>query len=304
MTLPAVHAIRAALPETEITLLARKNLAPLLERHPDFNRFLPWDPAQGQGWGAILRTAAWLKTHRFDGIVLFNPTRLFHAAGFLAGIPLRVGYRRKLGLLLNRTLADTKSQRSLHETEYNLELTRLLGIEPGLTPPSLPEATGPVRQEVDQLLRSKGLPSGGVVAIHPWTSNLTKAWPTESFWACCEKLGKHGIPTVVIGGEEEIPRLRAARPSLPAGVREVVGLTPLALLPELLRRCALLISNDSGPVHVAAAVGTPTLVVAPQSHEKLLARWRPLGPKHRILLDPSVEEAASAAEEGLTPCGS
>ena len=72
---------------------------------------------------------------------------------------------------------------------------------------------------------------------------------------------------------------------------------PLRLLPEVLRLCGLLISNDSGPVHVAAAVGTPTLVVAPQGHAQQLERWRPLGSQHHILIAPQVADVVAAVKQ-------
>jgi len=85
-------------------------------------------------------------------------------------------------------------------------------------------------------------------------------------------------------------------------IKNLVGQVPLKVLPALLRHCGLLVSNDSGPVHVAVAVGTPTIVVAAKFQEPVLNRWGPLGSEHQILLAPTAEEVAAAVRRRL--CGS
>ena len=299
MTLPAVHGIRKGLPGAEITLLAQEGLEPLLEDHPDVDRTLTWNPAEGKGWKAILRSAARLRSGRFDAAVVFNPTREFHLACFLAGIPIRVGYKRKMGMLLTASIPDTKGQRKRHEADYNLELAELLGIKTGEPVLRLPEREKTARQAQD-LLQSHGLlQGGGPIALHPWTSNPAKSWPLDSFWRLSAQLQQLGRPVVVIGGTEALPEMESALSTAPPSLRNLVGKIPLGLLPAFIRRCALLVSNDSGPTHVAAAVGTPLVVVAPRSHADLLERWKPLGKRCLVLIDPDVAAAAEAARRQL-----
>ena len=297
MSMPAVRQIRAAFPKANVTLLIHQDLEPLLEGHPDADRILPWDPAQGQGWAAMLRWGRALRRERFDCAVILNPTRMFHAACRLAGIPVRVGYRRKWGFLLTRSIPDTKQTREGHEADYNLELLPLIGIRP-----SAPVLELPVRPEKEaaalRLLESLGLRTAQQpVAIHPWTSNTAKSWPMESFRHLIRLLKNSGVPVIVIGGEENRTAMREWKRSLPGSVGDLVGQAPLGLLPALLKQCRALVSNDSGPVHVAAAVGTPAVVVAPGSHAAALNRWRPLGELHRILIDPDAAQAAAAVME-------
>lgn len=297
MSLPAVRQIRSAFPEAKVTLLIRQELEPLLEGHPDVDRILLWDP--GQGPAAAVRWGRRLRRERFDCALILNPSKLFHAASFLAGIPVRAGYRRKWGFLLNRSIPDTKQKRAGHEADYNLEPLSLLGIRP-----SEPVLELPVRPELDaqalRLMESHGIrPLPRPVAIHPWTSNPAKSWPLESFLEVAGGLSRSGRPVLLIGEPSpvrgELDELRAN------GVVDLTGKVPLRILPALLRRCGLLISNDSGPAHVAAAVGTPTVVVAPREHEAVLRRWKPLGKEVRVLLSPdpsTVEKAALSFIEG------
>lgn len=300
LSLPAVHAAREAFPKAQITLLVQQGLEPLIEGHPDVDRILTCSPEEGKGWVGAFRVARRLRKERFDSAIILNPTKLFHVAAFLAGIPTRIGYHRKLGVLLTLSIPDTKVFRNHHEVNYNLELVRLLGIP--ASPSTLHLPTDPEKEsQAQQLMNACGIALGHhPIAIHPWTSNPQKSWPLESFGEVTRLLQKSGHTIVVIGGPESIHSMDEAKPMFSTGYINLVGRVPLGILPALLKQCAVLVSNDSGPVHVAAAVGTPTVVVAPCNHGSLLARWRPLGEGHHLLLSPVPEEVTAAVQESLS----
>ena len=295
MSLPVLRSIRSELRETHITFLIQEGLKPLLEGHPDFDQLLTLPPWAEQGGLTILRLARWLHRFHFDAVLVLNPTRLFHLTSFLAGIPVRIGYRRKWGFLLSCTIADTKHLRHLHEVDYNLELARLLGIAALHREIHLPPRPQ-VRQEAIRLLKSKGMEvSEEPIAIHPWTSNPAKGWPMEYFWETARQLIAEKKRVILLGE----PGANSPFPSAPPGVMDLSRQITLRTLPELLRICSLLISNDSGPAHVAAAVGTPTIVVAPAEHVRQLERWRPPGDQHCILFSPEVADVITAARQRL-----
>lgn len=299
MSLPALDELRKAFPKAEISLLIREELKPLLEHHPDVDRILTWDDKQGTGWGESLRWGRLLRKFRFDVAVILNPTRFFHVAVFLGCIPVRVGYGRKWGFLLTRRHPDDKSRRLLHEAQYNLELIELLGVAVGKPHLSL-SVNAAATQEARKLLESCAVtPSHrGMVGLHPWTSNPVKSWPLDSFDKLAAALEEAGFGVVLMGQTQGPGDLHAGiQKTVEGRMVNLVNRVPLRLLPALLKQCAVLVSNDSGPIHVAAAVGTPTIVVAPASHAALLRRWRPLGEKHQILLDPTVDEVAAAVRE-------
>lgn len=297
MSLPAVHELKVAFPKAEIFLLIREELKPLLEHHSDIDHILSWDALQGTGWLNTIRWGKSLRQFRFDTAVILNPTRFFHVATFLGGIPVRIGYSRKWGFLLTRRREDDKSRRLFHEAQYNLELLELLGIAAGKPHLSLSVHSTAI-DEARKLLESCGINflHRRLIGLHPLTSNPAKGWSASSFDKLASRLEETGFSVILIGetsnGLNPNPGMnRACR------VANLVNRVPLRLLPALLKQCAVLVSNDSGPVHVAAAVGTPAIVVAPASHARHLTRWRPLGEKHQLLLDPTVEEVLAAVSE-------
>jgi len=309
MNLPALAWVRAAFPAAELTLLLQQPVRPLMEGYPGVDRLIGWSPDEGNNLGAAWRWGKRLRPERFGAAVVLNPTRLFHAACFLAGIPVRIGYHRKWSFLLNRTLEDTKAERELHESRYNLELVQLLGLG---SPQPLPEAPAAVPLPVppaaaagiESWLQQQGInPGEPLITIHPWTSNPEKSWPLESFCEVVRRLSQEGKRICLIGGTENRPRMESLEKELPPGTIDGVGQVPLERLGALLKRSRLLISNDSGPAHIASAVGTPTIIVAPKTHERLLKRWRPMGDLCRLLFDPSPETVTAQAET-LAQCGS
>ena len=289
MTFPAISAVRAQYPFATIELIALKSVVALIEDHPDLSNVHPYDPAAGPEWLQIARWSKKLRAGNYDAAVVFNPTRLFHAALFLAGVPVRIGYSRKWGFLLNQTLADTKALRNRHESEYNQELARLLDSQTGIAALSLPVSTEKESQ-ARQLLKQTGLCSGKPIAVHPWSSNPIKSWPIDFFIQTAAALAQKQLSVILIGEPSGADTsFRSKLKILDNRVKDLTGQVPLKLLPALLKQCAGLISNDSGPAHIAAAVGTPLIVVAPESHETTLRRWAPLANNQQILYSPTPE---------------
>ncbi len=307
LNLPAVAALRAALPRASLTLLVNPDLQELLSGVPGVSQVIAYQPGSPRWWTSARRLGQSLRAGRFEIAIVSNPMKELHVAVWLAGIPCRVGYARKWGRwLLTHRLDDRKALGERHEVEYNLDLIRVLGL-----PTSKPEWRLPrferEQAEALQLLQHQGLkPSEPFITVHPWTSNPLKQWPVERFRALLEHLSAQGsVIVVVIGGAQEQEHAKALlRPEIPRVVN-LVGRLSLTQLAGLFQRARLLVSNDSGPVHLAAAVGTPVVALfgteEPGSHPR---RWGPLGTAHTILhtglTELPVDEVFAAVKAYLT----
>ena len=302
LNLPAIAALHAARPEAAITLLVHPDVQPLLKEIPGIAEV--WTHAPGPRawwWLRAWRLARRLRRAGFDLAIISNPMKELHLAVWLAGIPARVGYARKWGRLLTHRVPDGKALGQRHEVEYNLELLRAVGMPTAVPAWWLPRR--PADEEaVARVLAQRGIAAAdSVLVIHPWSSNPVKEWPLDRYHQVVRQLASQGARRmVVIGGPEERLRARAV-----AGwpVVDFVGQLTLPQLAALLRRATLMLSNDSGPVHVAAAVGTPTVTLfgtveaatGPQ-------RWGPWGQGHAVIWKPSmeaigVEEVVRAVQE-------
>ena len=118
-----------------------------------------------------------------------------------------------------------------------------------------------------------------VVAVHPGAGNITKQWPEEHFSALIDLLiERNDVNVLLIGGPDEVDIAERLRRNVlhPGAVASMAGKTSLAELPRLLGNCALYIGNDSGPKHIAAAVGIATIGI----HSGVVdpVEWGPIGP--------------------------
>lgn len=291
LTLPAIHALRHAFPHARLTLMLHPALQELFAGHPDVDEVVPEPAGAGPWWRHAWRVSRLWRSWHPEIIILANPKKAYHLGAWLAGIPRRVGYDRKWGWLLTHRLQDRKPLGERHEVEYNLELIRTLGIAACPAPPPWLPVSPQEASHLLQRLEQLGVPvSNRLIAVHPWTSNPRKQWPVDRFRALVQRLAQEaGLAVVVIGGRGE----QAQAAEVLAGGREtprvlnLVGRCSLRELAALLQRARVVVSNDSGPIHVAAAVGTPVVALfgtgEAGSHPR---RWGPWGEGHTVIHKP------------------
>lgn len=316
LTLPAILAVARRFRRAEITVLAKPWVASLLAGQPGVDRVLVYE-TEGRHAGLRGRIAlgGTLRAECFD-LALLLPNSLDAAIGpWLARIPRRLGYGTdgRSPLLTHRLRPSREAGR--HQVEYYLDLARALGGSAGPVPRLLLSRQA-VRQ-AEELLADQGVgPADPCLGINPGSVyGSAKRWPAERFAATADALeARMGGRAILFGSARELEVLQAVasrmqRPGIVLG-----GRTDLAVLAALLARCRLLVSNDTGAMHVATAVGTPTLAVfgptdpeatAPAGERSRIVRSPvPCSPcllrecpiDHRCMLGVSVEEVLRAAE--------
>lgn len=304
LTLPAFRAARKAFPEAKISAMVDVSCAEVIEGSFFVDFVIKIETERVRKSLAEKFRLFWFITNsKFDLVIIFNPSRMFNIMTFFAGIPARVGYDRKAGILLTHKIEDRKYLCERHEVMNNLDLLRAIGIEADDTSLYFP-IDGRAENRIERLLKDKGI-SGGcrLIAVHPAASNPAKMWPAENFARLCDMLAAVGIKIILVGGKDK----KAVADEIKAGMRaEVLDLTGCLSIKELgsfLKRCFLLISNDSGPVHISAAVGTPAVVFFGQARPGGSSkRWGPYGGGHLVLgkadvSEITVEEAYAAITE-------
>jgi len=288
LSTPVLKSLRVAFPEARITACVSAETREIVEGNPYLDEVIVYDKhgRDKSFWGTI-RFALGLVPKRFDAVIHLHPTHRVHWVSFLAGIPVRIGYRRKSGWLLTHALADRKHEGLKHEAEYNFDLLRFLGIQ---APPKL-ELCFPLKKEADdsfhELCAFRGFsPQREPYAvIHPSASCVSKRWMPERFAAVADRLAaEHGVRIVLVAGEDGAAHADEVARAMRQPVLNFAGQLSVAELAALLGRCRCLLSNDSGPVHLAAAVGTPVVDLFGRNQAGLSPqRWGPLGDGHVIL---------------------
>ncbi len=251
MTLPVLRAIRRAYPEDSLSVLARENFAGLFLAEGSAETVLPRS--------GLLSDVRRLRAGGFAEAWLLPNSFRSALAPWLAGIPERIGYDTDFrGRLLTRGLKEPR--RTEHQLRDYDALLRLRGIEPDFDAPRLP-VTAKALARAASSLDAAGVDRDGPLALlAPGAAfGWTKRWPPERYGALGDLLTARGLGcAVVVGpGEESLGTAVAAsaRSRLP-----VVGadLDPLELL-ALLSCVRVVVANDSGPMHLAAAAGVPVV---------------------------------------------
>jgi heptosyltransferase-2 len=278
MSLPAIRAIRSVFPHAHLAVLARPWVADLYARERVIDRVIPY-PAL-KGLRARREFAARLRAERFDTAILLQ--NAFDAAliTWLAGIPERIGYNRDgRGLLLTCSIpVPEPGDIPRHERFYYLELLRRAGMIDRLP------ADDAIRLDGIDDSRAAGLAHlaklgirGPVMGVSPGAAyGNAKRWLPERF---AEAAARMEMPVLVFGSQAERPLCQQVADALP-NPRNLAGETTLREFLDLAAACSLFLTNDSGAMHVASALGIPTVTVFGATDDTTTG---PTGPLARVV---------------------
>ena len=284
LALPALSALRRSFPEARISWFVRPEFAPLLEGHPYISDVILFDRKQLSKWwrsresfNALRSLVKQLKAGEFD--LVFDFQGLFRT-GYFSWV---TGCKRRFGNAQGRELAhlfytDKISQdaSSIHLVDYYLKIVVAASAQaPSTLPPSLtlrrtgryegqagetefklPQDAG-VAEKIDKLLKSQGV-NGEYVVIVPGAAQANKRWPIERFAELADKIGERfGLSIVATGSQGEREYIDA----IGKRVVNLAGKTTVRELIPLMKNASLVVSNDTGPGHIAAAMGVPIVMI-------------------------------------------
>ncbi|MBS1816566.1 MAG: lipopolysaccharide heptosyltransferase II [Acidobacteria bacterium] len=267
MALPAVADVRRAMPEATIDVAARPSIAPLIPLIPTVNAAVPLSSRDA---GADI-----IRAGRYD-IALLLPNSFASAwMVYRAGVPERWGYRNEFrAMLLTRAVVPPTR---VHQASYYQQLTEALGFVAGPLEPRL-EVPGDLRTIGEERLSAAGWDAGTpLVAVAPGAAfGGAKRWPADRFAATIDALAKDGVRSVLIGAGADARAGAEVMARVHTGLRplDLIGATDLSALAGVLVHCRALVTNDSGAMHFAAALGMNVTAIFGPTNE---AETRPLG---------------------------
>lgn len=286
LSTPVFKAVRDAYPESHIAVMVRPYSREIVEGNPYINEVIVYDKKGPENsFAGNIKFIMGLRKKKFDAAIILHPTARTHLIAFLAGIPERIGYDKKMGFLLTRRIPHTKQFGLRHEIDYTLGLLRYIGIKPERHPLYMP-----VRKESEERIKDLFSRAGisdedTVVAINPSASCPSKRWSAERFAKLSDVLADRYNAKIIILSDRsdkvfgDRTASFMAKPSLNLSGRTTVG-----ELAGVLKRSKLFISNDSGPVHIACALGVPVVAIFGRSDRGLSPqRWGPSGEKDIVI---------------------
>ena len=291
LAIPAMVAVRAHWPGAEIVALVRPGVAGIYAGQSFVDRVISLGGGGGlKDFRATETTAGRLRAERFDSTLLLPNSFSSAWLAWRAGIPERIGYSRDArGILLTRKLRVPRGGEILrHEVYYYMELVRRAGWcgeYSEITEARLPISGEALDAAEDQLRKAGAPPDRPRVAIAAGAAyGSAKCWLPERFAEVADRLIDDFRANVILFGtssEREITS-RIAKSMKQASV-DLAGATNIALLPALMARCPLFLGNDSGAMHVAAAVGIPVVAIFGPTDPEGTA---PLTPRRTLVREP------------------
>jgi lipopolysaccharide heptosyltransferase II len=280
--LPTLAALRRRFPLAHIAWLVKRQWAGFLERAEGLDEVYSVEPTI-HGW---LVQVPRLRAASFDLVVDLQGLFRSGVMAWLTGCQARIGFANgREGSSFFYTRQVSVPSPDLHAVDRYLLIAAALDAPVQGEPVFRLHSLDRDREEVTQLLGRHGLPpsqaKAGWIAVNVAARWPTKRWPPASFAVTADQLQREGIgPVVLIGGPDERPAAEAVKALMKTKPVNLTGETSPGLLPALLESAALLLTNDSGPMHVAAAVGTPVVALfGPTSP----ARTGPYGKQHVVL---------------------
>ena len=285
MSLPALRALRERFPRARIAILARPWVADLYGREPFCDELIPYAPLSlAEKW----QLARGLRGRGFDCAILLQNAFEAAAVAYAAHIPERIGYARdgRRYLLTKAVRVPRPGQIPLHERFYYLELLRRAGIIEELPATDAIRLDGApqARAAGQESFRSMGL-GERIVGVSPGAAYGTaKRWLPERFAEAASRLALPLRASVAIfGSQAERELCQSVADAVRVPVRNFAGETSLGKYIELAAACTVYLTNDSGAMHIASALGVPTVAVFGATNDQTTG---PTGPLARVVREP------------------
>jgi heptosyltransferase-2 len=266
MTLPALEAVRENFPSASITVLARPWVAPVFENHPAVNNILIYNRHDGfkKNIAEFLHIAGIIRKNRYDLAVLFQ--NAFEAAllAYMGRVTYRLGFDSDgRGFLLNHGIKRVRGIFEVHQVEYYLSILKAAGLKAESRNPVLHLSEKDLAKAV-KLLEAEGIAEKDfILGISPGAIfGNAKRWPFERFAKISDWASERwGAKVIILGSKKEKEigiRMAGLMKKRPA---DFCGNTSLGEAMGLISKCSFFVTNDSGLMHVAAALGVPTLAI-------------------------------------------
>src|SRR6266545_3003647 len=274
---PVLSRLREGFPKAHLTMLVNPGTEDVIRGHPALDDVLVVE-RRNLAWQRCFIRA--LRARRFDLVVDLTDSDRSAILSRLTGAPIRLGYNsedRWRGALYTQIVKADRF--AMHQVRYHLAATEALGLS-GPPPDPVLTISAKASSSVDHLLQSVGVESARpLVCLHPGARWWFKAWPAERYAALAELIQTQTpVQALFLGGDQERSLESRIADGMKTPFHSIIGKTSLRALAAVLERAALMVSNDNGPMHMAAALRVPVVGLFGPSDP---AVWGPWGDGHR-----------------------
>ena len=290
LTLPLLSVLRDHFPNARLTMLLRRYSGDIVRGNPDLDEILWYDDQQGPG--GFIQMARLIRTKGFDAVIVARPEFRIALLMAWARIPIRVGtgYRFYSPLFTHRVFEHRRFAEK-HEAEYNVGLAKALGVPLDAGPLRFPIHINTSEHErMEDRLRLLGADGDRKrVIIHPGSGGSARDWPLGHFAELARLLQRReDVQIFVTGTAAEGAQVERVVGAAGPPAVNLAGECTVRELAAVISGAGLFVSNSTGPLHIAAALGVPVLAFYPTIAEMSARRWGPYTSLGEVLEAPSV----------------
>jgi len=301
LSLPALGAVRRRFPRSRVTVAVGRAAGAVVEMAGVADEVLAVDRVGLRDGAKVLsvlrigKLVAEVRRRRFDFVIDLHSLSETNLLGFLSGAPRRLYARRpnrSLDYLSNFRPQPPVEDRSKHAVDRYLDVLAPLDVGEVSRTPRLPVREDDARAVSELLRKEKVGLEGPLVGMFPGAGHPSRRWPVERFAELAWSLERNdGVRAIIFAGPEERELVRGARAKFPASSVVLDRLT-VPQLAAAAARLSVFVSNDTGPMHVAAAVGTPVVIL--MQHHPMFNCYIPPGDRHRAVAAAAIEQITVA----------
>jgi len=281
LALPALSALRTSLPDAKISWLIRTDFAPLIENHPQLDEIILFDRKflgkalhNPRAFAALVSLVLRLRRAKFDAVIDLQGLFRTAALGWLSGCANRFGMTAaREGAHIFYTRKVPQEHDTIHLVDYYLKIVASAGASETAVKfvlPIEPAATDSARE----LLGSHGVDPENYAVLVPSSAHGDKCWPLNRFADLADRISsKFNLAIVTTGAESERPVIDKLNTLAHTNIVNLAGLTSIRQLAAILKKARLVVSNDTGAGHIAAALGTPLVMIFGRSNPARVAPY-------------------------------
>lgn len=276
---PTLRAIKEVRPDVRVTMMVNHGTEDVLSGNPDIDEILVLDKGSlAAQWRFIVE----LRRRRFDTVIDLTDGDRSAFLSWISGAPVRIGFNdehRRRGRCYTEVVQSVPGVR--HRIDRDLAALKPLGIHASEKPPRL-WLTGEDEAGADQLLNRLGISRDRpILIVQPGARYWFKAWPAERFAELADRLaGDYGFQVLIGGSREDTSLAQKIHEAATSRPVSIAGQTTLKQFAAIAKRAVLFVGNDSGAMHMAAAVGTPMVALFGPSNP---AEWGPRCDRMKVL---------------------
>jgi len=289
LTIPLIESIKNSRPECQVDVIASDYAAPVLENNGNIDNIIAVNNTSLQNNKEYCeKLSGDLLENKYKAALIVFPDKVISKIIYNAKIPIRIGTARRFqSIYFNRFLFHSRKANKKHESEYNLDFLKFFRQAKVNYIPHIfvnkKEIMG-----AKNILSDSNI-SGRFIVLHPGSGGSADCWPLGHFIELYYILKEQNYSVVLTGSIEEKEEINKFADNKENPLVNLAGKTDIRTLAGLLSLADVVVANSTGPLHLAAAVGTRVIGLYPNSFAMSPVRWGPLGKGHRVILPPEGE---------------